>query len=192
MVNLAKTLRNLTDWKPQQAIKYPNNSWFWPILEEYRDSKGRTLEEAELANVFKIFQSETERKKAIADRRWMWSPKGEEGVNHLITLLEAFFSPEEGFTYLEFGTCFGTTFAQVLGHFKNARGIGLEVSPNRWDVTRWLIHRMDATWNLSDRIQLHNTSIGDVPFGPNSVDAVFMDTNHVYPDEFDYIMHILS
>jgi len=192
MANIARALRNLTEWKLQQPAKYPNNSWFWRFLEEYRDAQGRTLEEAELANAFEIFQSETERKKAIAARRWTWSPKSEKEVTYLTTLLEAFFHPDETFTYLEFGTCFGTTLTRVLGHFKNACGIGLEINPTRSDVTRWLISRMDATWNLSQRVKLFKGSIVDVSLEPKSVDVVFMDTNHVYPDEFEYITYILK
>jgi hypothetical protein len=65
-------------------------------------------------------------------------------------------------------------------------------NPVRSDVTQWLMNRMDAEWHLLNRVQLHNASILDVPFKPDSVDAVLMDTNHLYPDEYDYIMHLIS
>jgi hypothetical protein len=128
MWNIATSPKQFIKRKLRAFTKYPDSSWFWSVLEEYRDCDGRTLEEVELANTVEIFKCETERKEAIASKRWTWSPKSEKGVDHLITLLETFFHPDESFTYLEFGTCYGTTLARVLAHFKNARGIGLEVS----------------------------------------------------------------
>jgi hypothetical protein len=190
MLNIAQIPKQFIARKLRPFLKYPNHSWFWSVLEKYRDREGHTLEEVELANAVEIFKCETERKEAIASKRWTWSPKSEEGVDHLIMLLEAFFHPDETFTYLEFGTCYGTTIARVLAHFKNARGIGLEVSQVRSDVARWLINRMDADWHLSKRVEVHKASILDVPLEPNSVDAVLMDTNHLYPDEYEYIMHL--
>ncbi len=185
-------ISKLIDRIPRRRSKYPDASWFWPILEEYRDSEGRTLEEAEFANAGEFFKSGTECKQAIATRRWMSSPKSEKDVQQLLTLLEAFFRPDEDFTYLEFGTCFGTTFAPVLAHFANASGIGLEVNKPRFNVTYWLMQRMDERWNLVKRSELHRASVLDVLFAPNSIDAVFMDTSHVFPDDLEYIRHLTS
>jgi len=185
-------LSRLIGNRSHRLSNYPDRSWFWPILEEYRDSEGRTLEEAEFANAGEFFKSETECKQAIATRRWMSSPKSEKDVQQLLTLLEAFFCPDEDFTYLEFGTCFGTTFARVLAHFPNAKGIGLEVNKSRFHVTCWLMQWVDERWNLVKRAELHRASVVDVPFAPNSIDAVFMDTSHVFPDDLEYIRHLTS
>jgi predicted O-methyltransferase YrrM len=191
-IGVAELPQKLIGRAYRALTKYPDRSWFWPILDEYRDSSGRTLHEVELANSFEFFNSESLRREAVANKRWTWSPKTEVGVDQLIALLEAFFDPDESFTYLEFGTCFGTTFTRVLGHFQNARGIGLEVNRGRAEVTRWLVGRMDPLWHLRERVELYHTSILELPLQPDSVNAVLMDTNHVYPDEFEFIMHLLG
>jgi hypothetical protein len=190
MWNIAQTPRQFIKEQLRPFIKYPSHSWYWSLLEKYRDSEGRSLAEAELAHA--EFKCDIERKEAIASRRWTRSPKSGKGVVHLIALLEAFFHPDESFTYLEFGCCYGTTLARVLAHFKNARGIGLEVNRTRSDVTRWLLDRVDSDWHLAHRVKLYNASVLDVPLESNSIDAVLMDTNHLYPDEYKYILHLTS
>lgn len=173
---------------------YPHTSWFWSVLEEYRDAAGQTLEEAACAWIRSsdLFASERQREEAVATRRWVWAPRSEAGVEHMIHLLHSFFHPESAFTYLEFGTCFGTTLARMLAAFKNAHAIGVEVHQARFEVTRWLINRMDAQWHLSNRVELQRASILDVSLPPASVDVVFMDTNHLYPDDFEFIMYLTT
>jgi hypothetical protein len=178
--------------RTQNEGKYFDNSWFWPFLDEYRDPEGRTLEEVEFSQVPMKFESELERENAIKVRRWAWSPKSEKEVNQLLNLLEGFFHLDEQFTYLEFGACFGTTFCSVLARFPNAKGIGLEVDQYRFDVTKWLIERLDKQFSLVNRVKLYNQSVLDAPLEQNSIDVVLMDTNHKYPDDFDYVMHLIN
>lgn len=177
-----------------RCATYPDDSWFWPVLEEYRDVAGRTLEEAACAWIRSstLFASESQREEAVATKRWMLAPRSEKGVEQIIDLLIGFFPSNRAFTYLEFGTCFGTTLARLLAAFPLARGIGVEVDPARFDVTRWLIARMDTEWNLRSRVTLWNASISDVPLPPASIDVVFMDTNHVYADDRASIAHLTT
>src|SRR5437773_1392033 len=92
---------------------YPDDSWFWALLSRYRDAHGRLLEEAEQAWMAKsdVFASEVERHEFLTTDRWMLSPRPERGVASIVSLIEAFHHPSDPFTYLEFGVCFGTTFA---------------------------------------------------------------------------------
>lgn len=191
-MNFRQRLRALTSKIRAHCGQYPDGSWFWPVLEEYRDHQGRTLEEVELANVGGYFLTEEERNHAIATHRWRLSPKRDSNVDHLITLLEAFFEPNDRFTCLEFGTCFGTTLSRVLAHFRDARAIGLESNPARHEVTQWLVERMDSEWNLKDRVVLHRAALLDAPLEECSIDAVFMDTSHMYPGDFECIMHLVN
>ncbi len=168
------------------------HSWFWPVLSEYQDSQGRALEEAEhdwvktSNNPCEVIDS------FIAQRKWRWSPTSERFTGYIIELIESFRDREEPFRYLEFGTCFGTTIASVLRHFRQARGIGLEIIPSRFDVTRWLIGRVDHDFRVSDRIDLRPVGLYEAQLEANSVDVVFMDTDHRYPDDHDYIRYLLD
>ncbi len=156
------------------AKTYPDKSWFWPILDKYRDADGHTLEEIKEAE------------------QWTWQPKTEESLEQLITLLEDLFSIDEAFTYLEFGTCFGTTLTRLLTHFKKARAIGIETDEAKFKITHWLIEQMDRQRQLSNRVKLYNIHFNDVSLKAHSIDLIFMDGSHKYPDDFDLIMQLLT
>ncbi len=51
---------------------------------------------------------------------------------------------------------------------------------------------MDKQWNLSGRVKLYKASILNIPLEPNSLDAVFMDTSHIYPDDYEYIKYLTT
>ena len=176
-----------------QGNPYPDNSWFWPVLDEYRDVVGRNLEEAEIDWAKASGRlTDADTTEYIASKRYTASPKSQTGVHQMLALMESFFHPSEKFTYLEFGTCFGTTLAYILAYFKNAHAIGVEVTEARFDMTRWLVGRMSSQWNLESRVKLYKSSILDVPLSSNSIDVVFMDTDHKYPNDLEYIMYLLN
>ena len=152
---------------------YPDDSWFWPILDEYRDGKGRTISEIDYP-------------------RWRLSPKPERQVNYQIQVINDHFGPTDCFSYFEFGVCFGTTFTQVLSWFPKANGIGLEINPKRFEVAKWMVERPFGGKNLAGRTRFHQIGFEDYPLSANSIDVVFMDTNHQYPDEFNYIIRLLE
>ena len=137
-------------------------------------------------------ESADEIAKRIATRRWRDSPKSERDTAIMLRLIESFFDRDDDFTYLEFGTCFGTTLSSVLRHFRNTRGIGLEVDPARFAVTRWLQEKVGEELATQGRIELHCTNVLCAPFAPASIDVVFMDTNHRYPDDYAYITYLLE
>jgi predicted O-methyltransferase YrrM len=175
----------------------PNESWYWKKLAAYRDKQGRTLKQAELAWMehANVFCSEAMRREFLTTNRWMSSPRpssGPLGVSVLAELIGAFYGLEDDFTYLEFGLCFGTTFAQILGTFKNARGIGIEIVPERFEVAQWMIEQADATWKLQGRAQLRCSSVLQANLPESSVDVVFMDTSHAYPDEYHMVRHLFD
>lgn len=174
---------------------YPSASWYWPILEQYRDSQGRTLEESEL-NWIAADQSElfvaSRKEEYLTTKKWMSSPRPAADVDHVVHLIESHFPVDGAFTYLEFGACFGTTISQVMSRFPNARGIGVEFVPARYDVVKYTLQQKDAEWNLVKRVELLQGSILKAPLRPDSIDVVFMDTNHVFPDEYNYVKHLLD
>lgn len=175
----------------------PNDSWYWELLRRYRDRSGRTLKEAEMAWMAHsdIFDSEAQRREFLTTNRWTLSPRpagGPHGVNVLINLISSFFGADEEFTYLEFGMCFGTTFAQVLGHFKNACGIGVELVPERCEVARWVVNEMNQRWALNPRVDIQCSSILEARIPPGSVDVVFMDTSHKYPHDYEFVNRLVK
>ena len=173
-------------------MTYLDESWFWPVLEHYRSHDGRTVEEVENAWLRASGISVDASARMISDRQWRLSPKSEQAGRNVIQLIEAFQHPTDAFTYLEFGTCFGTTIASVLRRFDNARGIGLEVNPARFEISCWLTKRMRTDFHIADRLTLMQMDVRNAPLQPDSIDIVFMDTNHCYPDDYEYIMHLLN
>jgi len=152
---------------------YPDDSWFWSTLDEYRDGKGRTISEIDYP-------------------RWRLSPKPERQVDYLIQVINDHFEKTDGFSYFEFGVCFGTTFTQVLSWFSKANGLGLEFDPIRFEVAKWMINRPSGNKNLTGRTRFHQISFEDYPLPADSIDVVFMDTDHDYPDEFNFIIRLLK
>lgn len=171
---------------------YPDDSWFWPILAEYRDREGRTLREAEHHWLGVSGRDAEAVARAIDDDQWNLSPKCEMFVRYLLEVIETRFARNEEFTYLEFGTCFGTTITNVLRYFHRAKGIGLEVTPERFEVGSWLANRVDESYKLGGRLQLRCSQLTQAMIEPNSIDVVFMDTDHRYPDDYEYVMYLLD
>jgi hypothetical protein len=171
-----------------------NASWYWPLLERYRDQEGRTLAQSEYAWLSRpgVFDDEDVQDQFLKSGRWALSPRPGESVGAITQLIGAFFAPEEAFNYLEFGACFGTTFAAVMGQFPNAHGIALEQVPERAAVARWLIQEMDVKWNLAARTEVRTHSVLETDLSRASVDVVFMDTDHGYPGDYDYVMYLLD
>lgn len=183
--------------EPPSAPELPasstyDDSWFSPVLDHYRDPQGRTLEQAEAAWLVASDNPPDVIDRALAADRWKLSPKSEHHTTHLLRLIERFFGRDDAFTYLEFGTCFGTTLVSVMRHFQRAGAIGLEINPARFDITRWLVDRMREPFVLGDRVALHLCGLTDAPLPAASVDVVFMDTNHRYPDDYEYIVQLLG
>ena len=169
-----------------------DDSWFWPLLERYRDQHGSTLAEAERAWLCATGAAPDVIDRCITEGQWRLSPKSERSTRHLITLIERFHAVDDPFTYLEFGTCFGTTILSILRHFREARGIGLEANPSRFSVSRWLAECMRDEFELGNRLELRQGSILDTGLTADSVDVVFMDTDHRYPDDYDYMRCLLD
>ena len=169
-----------------------DHSWFWPLLDRYRDQQGNTLEGTEIVRVQASGASPQVIDRLIAERQWQFSPKSEPAMQRLIQLIESAHGPSDSFTHLEFGTCFGTTIASVLQHFRNARGIGLEMDPARFRVSEWLVKQVGRSCDLAGRLSLQQTNLLEAELSPDSVDVVFMDTDHRYPDDYGYLMHLLA
>ena len=170
----------------------PDQSWYWPVLEEYRDSNGRTLEEAENDWIAASDLPVEQVSKMVSTQQWTLSPKPESATRFMMQIIEAFYHPNDEFSYLEFCTCFGTTIATVLKHFENAHGIGLEMNPSRFAVSSWLADRMRNEFHLDNRLSIQQNNLLDADLAPKSIDIVFMDTNHRYPDDYDYVIHLLK
>jgi len=170
---------------PPSVMPYPSECWYWPVLDEYRDADGRTLVECDLAWMAKCRPDYVDQYRR--ERGWQWSPKPAAHVAHMIQVLSAFFNPVEPMTYLEFGSCWGTTLASVLSAFPRAHAIGLEPNPYRYDVTRFMLDRT----GVAGRASLRCCAVQEADVAPNSVDVVFMDTNHTEED-YDYILHVLG
>ena len=175
----------------QISPKYIENekAWYWKYLSEFRSSEGRSLEEIELERANKLIQ-ELGPENWWLDR-WKLSPKPFSDVLEMIKVVERFFPQDAPLRYLEFGCCFGTTFTWFLKHFHNAMGVGLEVMDFRYEVSRWLLQRMEDEWNLKGRWEVHHKSVMEMPFSRHSFDIVFMDTNHMETD-YEYIIHLIK
>ncbi|MFQ5503051.1 MAG: hypothetical protein ACE5EQ_12270 [Phycisphaerae bacterium] len=178
-----------TQTKPTEKTRivlnpYPDESWFWPVLDEYRDASGRTLIECE-RDV--LIQSEPEHiDTMLRERSWKTWPKPAHRVEQMIQVITAFRNPNEPIGYLEFGTCWGTTFLSVMQAFPKARGTGLEITPHRCEVSRWMVKRTG-----DNRSEIRNESITQAKLDTESIDVVFMDTNHG-EDDYDFIRHVLD
>ncbi len=168
-----------------------DDSWFWPVLEQYRDDEGHTLGEAEQAWLQASTLPREVIDKAVSTQQWRSSPKSARGVGFVIDLIESRFDRNDSFTYLEFGVCFGTTIASVLQHFHNARGIGLEINPARRHVAKWVCDHVADRFALSGRVNIMSHSVLDAPLAPDCIDVVMMDTDHRYPDDLNYVEHVL-
>lgn len=182
----------MTQTLTQPETTHPDNSWYWPHFDAYRDPQGRTLEEAENEWLENADLPPDQIAEIITKQQWKLSPKPESDTRFMLQVMEAFFNPIEPLTYFEFGTCFGTTITTVLRKFSCARGIGLEVNPARYDVSRWIGQQVCDEFDLTDRLDLRNCSLTEAKLKPNSIDVVFMDTNHRYPDDYQYICHLLG
>ena len=80
----------------------------------------------------------------------------------------------------------------MLRHFSHARGIGLEMDLRRYDVSAWLIQQIGRQFDLGERVSLEQTNLLDTSLAPHSVDVVFMDTDHRYPQDYEYITYLLD
>lgn len=110
----------------------------------------------------------------------------------MLRFLNDFLDKDRAFNYLEFGICFGTTFGMVMSNFTNANGFGLEIDPNRFEVCKWIVDCMGKAIGFQDRVTLKCGGILEQKLEPNSIDVVFMDTNHTALDDYDFIMHIIN
>jgi hypothetical protein len=124
--------------------------------------------------------------------RWMLSPKPQREIEMLLARVAERFAPDAPITYLEFGTCYGTTFCAVMSYLEAATGIGLEIDPHRFDVTRWMATHVGSQMGFADRITLLNSGILEASLERQSVDLVLMDTNHRYPDDYDFVMRLIE
>ena len=167
-----------------------DDSWFWPVLKNYRDEAGRTLKECEEEWISRDLEAENAQN-YISKELWRYSPKPSSAVVKLTQLLEAFFGKHDQFTYVEFGVCFGTTLAQVGLTFPNVHLIGFEQLEARYKVASWLVNRVAQTFPFP-KSELYCCPVLNHGFSPGSVDVVYMDTNHEYPNDYEYILHFLS
>ncbi len=142
------------------------SDWFWPILNQYRDSNGRAL-------------SELERLAFHDDHIIEFSPTPEYQTVFMIDLIEKFFSRDTPLTYVEFGTCFGTTFSSILHYFNNMKGIGFDRCAHRFHISQWMLGCVDKKMEY----ELHQCDVIDYSFQKESIDIVFMDTDHIFEEE---------
>ncbi len=173
-------------WSP------PDGSYFWPLLAEYRSPEGLTIDQAE-ANALRRRGFDNDAVQTRMDvHRWMLSPKPQREIEMLLGRIGKRFPASAPVTYLEFGTCYGTTFCAVMSYLEAANGIGLEIDPHRFDVTRWMVERVGSQIGFADRVTLLNTGVLEAKLEKHSVDLVLMDTNHRYPDDYDFVMRLID
>lgn len=95
-------------------------------------------------------------------------------------------------TYLEFGACCGTTALTVLEHFPQCRIIAFEPMRDRTaiyeEIRRFSSVRGRLTW-IEDIFEHHVEGIRAMH--PEGVSAVYMDTNHKFPNDLWYLEAIL-
>ncbi len=170
----------------------PDDSYFWPLLAAYRDAEGRTIVETEEAALRARGMGELDVKARMQGHRWMSSPKPQREINMLLGLIGTHFTADAPITYLEFGTCYGTTFSAVMSYLTAAQGIGLEIDPYRFDVSQWVVTQAGAQMGFADRVTLLNAGVLEAPLERQSVDLVLMDTNHRYPDDYEFVMRLID
>lgn len=162
--------------------------WYAPHLDAYRDERSRSLDELERG--WRRYAVPASAARSAGG--WRETATDPATTSHLLRLIEGFFEPADAFTYLEFGTGFGSNLGSVLQHFRNARAIGVEPNGRRLAVTRWLTRRVDAAFDLADRLELHESTVVRAPLAPHGIDVVFMNTEHRYPEGYAYVAHLLD
>ena len=170
----------------------PDDSYFWPLLAAYRSPANQTIEQAEATSLRARGFSNEDVHQRMSVNRWMLSPKPQREIEMLLARIGERFPTASPITYLEFGTCYGTTFCAVMSYFEAAVGIGLEIDPHRFDVTRWMVEHVGVQMGFADRTTLLNTGILEAPLEKHSVDLVLMDTNHRYPDDYDFVLRLID
>ena len=170
----------------------PDDSFFWPLLQNYRSPTGQTIVESEIASMKSWGFSEERIAEDMSTNRWMSSPKPQRDTIGMLSLLAGLVPVESEVGYLEFGTCFGTTFSSVMSLYPNGHGTGLEKDPGRYQISKYVIESVGREMGFLDRINLHNASISEFELKPNSLDIVFMDTDHKYPNDYNYIHRLLD
>ena len=100
--------------------------------------------------------------------------------------------PDGPRTYLEFGACCGTTVLSVQEHFPRAKVIAFEPMPDRTAVYEELREFVRlpgrVTW-IEDIFEHHIEGIRAMH--PEGISAVYMDTNHKYPNDLWYLEALL-
>lgn len=95
-------------------------------------------------------------------------------------------------TYLEFGACCGTTMLSVLEHFPACEVIAFEPMPDRTaiyeEIRRFVPVTGRITW-IADIFEHHIEGIRAMH--PEGISAVYMDTNHKFPNDLWYLEAIL-
>lgn len=95
-------------------------------------------------------------------------------------------------TYLEFGACCGTTVLTVLEHFPRCRILAFEPMRDRTaiyeELRQFTSVRGRVTW-IEDIFEHHIEGIRAMH--PEGISAIYMDTNHKFPNDLWYLEAIL-
>ncbi|MCH9686429.1 MAG: hypothetical protein K0V04_33660, partial [Deltaproteobacteria bacterium] len=121
---------------------------------------------------------------------------------HSITSIRAFrafcipelrkLGPDGPTSYLEFGACCGTTVLSVLEHFPASKIVAFEPMADRTAVYEEIRNFVPipgrVTW-IEDIFEHHIEGVRAM--FPEGLSAVYMDTNHKYPNDLWYLEALL-